>query len=271
MERKSNIILLLLFIVFALVGCRSAKNIKSVTVNDSSLVEQVQQMQALRPIERDITAKVRIQMGVDGKSLSSGGSFSVEQDKGMRIGITAMGLFEVARLDISPSEAIFVNKIGKEYARLSYADTGFLGRIGLDYNILESVLLNKPFSPDGKDFALSLPRMAVFSDSTRIIVNTEKKNNMRYTFCFNPSTGELVRSEGVYNDEVRVICSYGNFVQLTDRTFPRDINLVVEGIGRTIALDLKLSNIKEDIYTFNMSNVGSYKVIDIARIFEILQ
>lgn len=271
MERKGNIFVLMLFIMFAMVGCRSVKSGKTVVPDNSSLVEQIQQMLSLKPVEWNIAAKVKVQIGTDEKSFVSGGSFGVEQGKGMRIGITAMGLFEVARIDISPDDAMFVNKIGKEYAQLSYADVSFLGEAGLDYNILESVLLNKPFTPDREDFFTSLPRMSVFRDSTYIIVNTGKKNNMQYAFRFNSETGELVNSEGLYNDKIKVMCSYDDFVQLSERTFPRHIKLVVNGLGRTVALDLKLSNIKEHIYRFDKSNVGSYKAIDIAEIFKMLQ
>lgn len=257
--------------LFLLSACRSTKSGTALVKNNTPLLQQLEQMQAMIPVDGDITAKLRMVAGVDGKSLSSKGSFSVDKGNGMRIGITAMGLFEIARLDISVSEACLINKIGKEYAMLNYSENSLLGQAGLNYNILESVLTNSPFSPDGTPFSDAVKHMDISADSAYITVSTGKRDKMNYSFTFKKSTGELIKTEGVYDNTVRVKCEYSDFEKLISRTFPCSIHLVIEGLDKTIGLELELSNVKETVYNFSMSNVSSYKLIELSRIIELLK
>lgn len=271
MRKKGSLYIILFIMLFLLSACRSTKSGTALVKNNVPLLLQLEQMQAMIPIEGDITAKLRMLAGVDGKSLSSKGSFSVDKGNGMRIGITAMGLFEIARLDISVDEACLINKIGKEYAMLSYSENGLLGQTGLNYNILESVLTNRPFSPDGTHFSDAVKHMDISADSAYITVFTGKTDKISYSFTFKKSTGELVKTEGIYNERVRVKCEYSDFEKLTSRTFPHSIHLVIEGLNNTIGLELELSNVKETAYNFSMSNVSSYKPIEFLRIIELLK
>lgn len=269
MPRKSNIhILLILAVLFFLWGCSTAKHDRTSAALSATLIEQLQQMPAMQPLNSDITAKIKMQAGVDGKTLSSKGTLGIEQGEGIRIGITALGLFEVARLDFATDNAVLINKIGKEYAKLKYSDYGFLKQAGLDYNILQSVLMNEPFSPDGKKFAQAVLHMNVSGDENYITVSTGQINNMSYTFYFDIKNGELVKTEGVYNKQVRVICLYRDFEKLTQRSFPTNISLSIEGVGRTIGLELNLTNIKEGDYDFEPADISKYRPIEFSRILE---
>lgn len=272
MRKESNLYLLLfLLALFLFSACRSTKSGTDLQSSNADAMLQLMQMQGVKPMDSDISAKLKLEVGIDGNSLSSNGTFNVEQGEGMRIGITAMGLFEIARLDISTKETCFINKMGKEYARLSYSDVDFLGQAGFNYEILESVLMNRPFSPDGAAFTDAMKQMSVFVDSVYIILATGEKNKMNYNFTFRKSTGELVKTEGIYDNRVRVKCEYDNFEKLADRTFPREITLLIDGIDNTIGLKLKLSNIKEVPYDFEMSDVSKYKQMNLSHIFKLLK
>lgn len=261
--------LILLISVALLAGCRSAKKSGKPVDAYSPLASQVQQLQAMAPIENSITAKMKIKADIAGKTISTGGTISIEEHAGIVLAIEAMGLFEVVRIETTPENMQIINKMGKEYTSLDYSEYGFLKQTGLGYPILESVLINKPFTPDGGDFVAALPRMDIVRSGSNIVVTTEKVNGMQYTFTFN-ATGELINTRGIYNDKVQVNCEYGDFTDVNQRSFPKTIQLSVVGAGKPLNLYLQLRNIKENSYLFRKSRLDDYRQMEIKSILDAL-
>ncbi|MBQ3539592.1 MAG: DUF4292 domain-containing protein [Bacteroidaceae bacterium] len=263
--------LLFIFAALILVGCRSTKKEPSVNVPGITL-HQIQQMQALKPAAESFSAKVRISADISGKTLSSAGTLGVEQGKGIQLGVTVMGLFEVARFEINPSYIRLVNKAGKEYVSINYSEVDFFERTGLNYNILQSLFLNKPFLPDGGDFAQNLESMNMSMEHEKILtMATPEKKFMQYLFSFDVSSGNLVRTKVIYNDTVYVECNYSDFTATDSGDMPESINITVEGLDKPLSLGLKLSNIKQNGYVYKESNVSTYTKLNIRNIQDILK
>lgn len=266
MKRKSEILVVLLMVLLVFSACRSSKK----NVFDGKRAADVQQvlgMQALKPIDRSISAKLKISLGVDGKSFSSGGTFKAQQSKGMQIGVTAMGIFEVARLEFTPDNMLVINKIGKECATVEYTGVDAVARFGLGYDDLESVLLNSLFMPDGRDFASSVGQMEITVDSSLVTVVTPETSPMRYTFVLDKTTGELVKTVG-NGDGVHVECNYSDFTALDGRTFPRTIELSVNGGTVAFVLDMKLKNIKQGGFIFKKSDTENYRSVSLSQLLD---
>lgn len=268
MERRKGIkYILLIFVLLLLAGCRSAKR-------DGAGVayHQLQQMQALKPLPKSLSAKLKLSAEVGVKPLSSGGSLKIQDGHGINIGITALGIFEVAYLQFTPVDAFLVNKVGKEYAVLNYSEVAFLGQAGIDYYMLQNVLMNRPFSPDGSNFVDALPSMGIKRLGDELVVTTPVQNRMQYTFRFSISTGELIETSGMYDNRVKVECKYSDFEKLgeSERSFPTNISVEVNGVGEAMHLNLELSKIKTDDYIFKKGNVSSYKRMELKRLIDSL-
>lgn len=268
-RRDSHIYICLFISLFLLAACRTAKTEKS-NLEISNMVMEVSNFQATAPVCDNLSAKLKIKAQIGEKSLSSSGTFGVEKEQGIQICINALGLFEVARLEVTPKDALVMNRVGKEYVQLDYTSASVLEQAGLNYNILQSVFLNEPFSPDGKDFIDALPNMSFTREGDDILVKTPEVGLMQYTFRFNAHTGELLATNGVYEKKVRVSCNYSDFEKLEGRSFPRNIILSIDGVGTPLALTLKLSNLKVGRYVFKNSNVASYKKMELSNIIRSL-
>lgn len=269
-RRKDSLQLVaLLFVALLFTGCRSARR-EAVSPETVRLQTAVQQMQAMLPIDGSLSGKLKIEASLGEKSLSAGGTLGIEKGVGLQLAVTALGLFEVARLEATPEGLSIINKVGKEYASADYSASSLLGQAGLTYGILQSVLLNEPFMPGGDDFYASLSKMALMREEGNIVAVTPEYDNMRYTFVFDASTGELHSSEGVCNGKVRVTCRYSDFKQLDRRSFPTKIDFEVHGTGTPIRLSLRLSNLKEGHFAFKRSSLSSYKKIDAKEIIKAL-
>lgn len=262
--------LLAIVIVLLLTGCRTYKNETRGKISGISM-SRLQQMQAFTSAPSSLSAKLNISADLGGNSFSVGGTLGVEQDAGIQIGITAIGIFEVARVQMTPTDAIFINKVGKEYAQFNCFDAEPLSSAGITYDILQSFFLNEPFIFGGGNFASALETMTVSVSGDEVVITPPEQELMQYKFYFDYNTGALLRTEGIYNTGVHVMCKYSDFTQIDGKDFPKKIYITVEGVGKTLSLDLRLSNIKTGNFTFNKSNTDSYDEKDILRIIDSLK
>ncbi|MBR5335815.1 MAG: DUF4292 domain-containing protein [Bacteroidaceae bacterium] len=260
----------ILFLALLLAGCRSTKK-DGLPSGANNLLPLVQQMQALQPIEGSISGKLKMEALLGEKKLSVGGTLGVEKNTGLQLAVTALGLFEVARVESTPVDICLINKVGKEYARADYSPSSPLGAAGLSYNLLQAVFLNEPFMPDGTDFYDSLSKITLLREDGNIIAVTPEHNKMRYTFTFDAATGELRCTEGVYNGEVRIMCHYSEFEKLDKRTFPSRMKFEIQGAGTPVELYLHFSNLKEGRYSFQRTALSSYRKKDIKEIIKALE
>ncbi len=268
MKKDKILYLLILLVLFVLAGCRSTKQTSKKEVSNEVAVQKVLDMPALNPVAAALTAKMRISAVIGNNSFNAGGTIKMEQGAGIQMGITALGLFELARLEISPFDVQFVNKVNKEYAALSYTDVGFLQQTGLSYKILEAVFMNELFSYNDMPLAKALYDMTITRSADDVVLTTPMERGMQYRFFLNSTTGELVRTEGSYNNDVSVVCNYSKFEAVGARSFPRIISLVITGAEKNITLDLELSNIKTDTYRFKKSNISSYRKMNLLNLLK---
>ena len=270
-RRKRDNILLAAFLLMAilLTGCRSTRKEEAAQAT-GELLPMVQHMQALSPVEGGLSCKLNVDAAIGAKSLSVGGTMGVEKGVGLHLAATALGLFEVARLEAAQVDLCLINKMGKEYARIDYSPASPLGQAGLRYAVLQAVFLNEPFMPDGSDFGSSLAKMTFVREGNSIMAVTPEYRNMRCVFEFDIASGELRRTEGIYNNDVKITCEYSDFGKLGNRSFPARMNLEIQGLEITVKLNFMLSNLKEGRYTFKRISLSSYKKMDIAEIIKAL-
>ena len=160
MERIDKYLLITVCLsVFLLSACRSTK--RGAETANNAVITDICSTQALLPGDSCMSGKLRLTVDVDGKSLSTTGTVKMVRGNGIQLGFTALGLFEVARFEFFPNEALLINKFNREYSSLGYNDIPFLGYAGLDYSMFEALLLNEPFVSGGGSFQESLAYMNI--------------------------------------------------------------------------------------------------------------
>lgn len=263
-------ILLLIFSLLFFASCST----KRAAMGDASvapLVEIVSSSPAVATERTTLSGGVKLSANIGGKEVSGRGTIRIKENEGVQIGITALGLVEVACIEFLPDTLCFIYKVGKEYACLPYTSVPFLERAGLDYQVLESVLMNRVFAADGKLGAQALETMSFADEGEFFTATTDKENAVVYKFYIEKSTGNLVRSEGVYNSTAKVVCIYSGFEELDGVAFPHIIDLSLEATGMPATLQFKLSNLDADSFEFKRRRIGSsYDRLDIDEILRSL-
>jgi hypothetical protein len=168
-----------------------------------------------------------------------------------------MGLMEAACFEFLPHAVRFIYKIDKIYADAPYSGVPFLQRTGTGYDILEALLLNAVFSPDGRPVLQAMQDMDYADEGNCVTATTAEINGITYKFYIDKSSGELVQSEGTHTDGGKVICRYSDFYTVSGSTFPHTILLTLDGAGSAVSLQFVLDRISMGDFMFTPRSISS--------------
>lgn len=256
------VIMLLLLLVAH--GCASSK--KGATAAGGVSVKELKNLPAVNAQLSHLSSKIKLSANIRGKGFSASGSIKIKRGEGLIISINALGgLIEVARVEMSKEKMLLIYRLGREYAEVRYSEVEALGRLGIDYSMLEAILLNELFTPDGESVEKELSKMDISVSDGRVILSTERKRGIKYTFCIEQSSGCLQQTQGDYDNRINVDCNYSDFIEMGKRLFPRQIRFSVA----SSALELKLTAPKSDNFKLNRTTeLSSYKKVDISTLLK---
>ena len=260
---------MLLFLSFALLltGC-SARRVLVGTAPVASAASVALLPSANRDVEY-LSSALKMSASIGNESLSVKGKLRVKENEGVQISATALGLMEAACLEFLPYTVKFIYKIDRMYAEAPYALLPFMSDTGTGYTILESVILNRMFSPDGTPFRKAVKSMRIVDEGDYITVTTSADNPVVYKFYIDKSNGNLVRSEGVHSGGGSVVCRYSDFTDFNGTPFPRMVELSFSSDVTSASLLLRMSSLKNDKFVFSPRKVSkAYKRVSLDGIVE---
>ena len=232
-------ILLLMLLAFSLAGCRSTKNV-AVSGEDVAVLSQLKEMQAVAGSAPGVSAKAKMSFNAGGKSGSVSGTMKMVEGTGVYLSVAPLGLVEVANVAFLPTYVQVVNKLEGEYSQVKYADVALLKNLGLDFSLLESVFMNRIYTPGNKPLGDALKDMDITQDGGNIVLSFASKG-ITYRYFVETATGLLVRSEGLHSNGTGVTCTYSSFAALDGKQFPTQISLQLAAPGANAALSFTLS------------------------------
>ena len=256
MRTASKIILpMLMAAVLLLAGCTAPKGFVKESQVEGATVAALSALPSLNRNVECLSANVRMTATVDGESATAKGKLRLKRGEGAQISATAMGLMEAACFEFLPYAVRFIYKIDKIYADAPYSGVPFLQRTGTGYDILEALLLNAVFSPDGRPVREALTGMASVDSGEYITLITSRQYPNVYRFTIEKRTGNLVRCEGDYANGGTLVCRYSDFAALDGVAFPSVIELQFNGEDCVASLLFKMSGLKSSEFKFSPRRV----------------
>lgn len=256
----TTLLMMLLMVAF---GACSTK--KSATGDIGALtVKEIKSLPAMQKTGDNLSAKLKLNANIKGKTFSAGGNMKIKRGEGLQISINALGgLIEVARIEMTPEKMLLIYRLGREYAEVRYSEIEAFRSLGLDYSMLEAILMNEVFAPGENILDKALAKMDVKAANGEIILTTPRSRNMQYSFHIEQSSGSLVLTRGDYNSSVSVDCNYADFTDFAGRSFPRQINFSVADM----ALNLSLNSIKDgSLKLTSESSLSSYSKVAASKL-----
>lgn len=248
-------LLCLLFSVLFFAGCSAIKETGTVV---SVYEAEPAALSCLPSMNRNIeylSADVKMEATINGETAKARGKFRLKRDEGVQISATAMGLMEAACFEFLPQNVRFIYKIDKIYADTPYGDVPFFHYGGVNYRVLQSLLCNALFSPDGTPMDKSLEGAVIEECGEHIEVKVPG-NGSSCRFLIEKRNGRLVRSEG-YDGEASYSCMYGDFTSYDGTEFPLTAELKFNGGGTTASLLLEMNDIKGKEFKFAPRRISS--------------
>ena len=271
LRTENRIVVAILLFSMVLVGCKTTVNTVETRTMDMESMDFVMSSPSVVLPRTCLSSNVKLSVNADGKPLSAKGTLRIKEENGVQIGVTALGLIELACVEFLPENMRVIYKIGKEYTDVPYSEVSFLKKTGIDYNMLESVLLNRLFSPDGRPFLQAMRDMNYTQEGNSVVITTEETNGIVYKFYVDKTTGELVQSEGKHVDGGKVVCRYSDFFMVDGVSFPHTILLTLEGVGTAASLQFVLEGVNTGNFTFTPRRVSSYKKSKPEQMLKILE
>ena len=242
--------------VLLFAGCTAPKGIVKEKQVESATAAALSALPSLNRNVECLSANVRMTATVDGESATAKGKLRLKRGEGAQISATAMGLMEAACFEFLPYAVRFIYKIDKIYADAPYSGVPFLQQTGTGYDILEALLLNAVFSPDGRPVREALTGMASVDSGEYITLITSRQHPNVYSFTIEKCTGNLVRCEGDYANGGTLVCRYSDFASFDGVAFPSLVELQFNGEDTEASLLLRMSGLKSSEFKFSPRRVN---------------
>lgn len=268
----------LLFLLCAcFAACRSIKHAtketeKEVITSQTAIVSRVNDN---RQTAKGIRAKLSLSLTAAGRSASVGGSIKMKRDEIIQLSLTAFGLLEIGRMEMTPQYLLIQDRVNKQYMRAYWDDVPTLKQAGISFQTFQAIFWNelfvpgKTYSPSDKDF--STMRL---DDSFRLTPADGEQRDMNVQFLVQ-TANYLIGQTDVSSPKARnvaLICRYDNWAELEHKNFPTSLKLTIQGGTKQYVADMNLSRLQADEQMGNITtNVSAnYKQVTLDDIMKVL-
>jgi hypothetical protein len=253
-EVRGGVFLLCLLL---LVSCGTKKKVVSTSTvvsegigtTDSPLQHIVQNVNANRHEETFATAKMKLGLPSNNKSVSIGGMLRMKRNDVIQLSLVTFGILEVARIEMTPDYFMGIDKMGKQYVKAAWGDVSFFKSAGIDFYTLQALFWDELFvlgagksTPTEKQFKKSM-------DGERAKLTNADSRLAVLSFSVNIASG-LIRqttiSSHAEGSSPYLTWDYMDFSSLGKKYFPTYHLLTISGSGKPITANILLSNLEND-------------------------
>lgn len=171
----------------------------------------------------------------------------MKRDEAIQLSLTALGLLEVGRMELTPSYFFIQDRIHKQYMRMAWDDITAFQRAGINFDVLQALFWDELFVPGKqglpteKDFTLDVsgnePQLA-----------TDRTRELLAQFTIHP-TRNLVGRTAVTSptrSDLGFDCQYKDWTEVDKSLFPNSLQLSVRAGSRSVDADISLSRVQAD-------------------------
>ncbi len=274
-------------LVLMLTACRSHRSAQvqpdgsaglDISIASPELTAIVEPLMAHRTAARAMRAKM--QLSLQGHSLSLGGTLRMQRDSIIQMQLTALGLMEVARVELTPTYFLIVNRVEKQFARARWQDIPQLAQLGVNFAVMQGLFWGELFVP-GSD-AVPVAQSFVLAGATRgaatLTMRPEAVRGQSMQATFSVNTADNIVQRTVLSAVVEAVtasleCAYPSRSMLAGSPFPDHLSLTVAARGSDRTADIRLSRLQQEEAVAPIEStisLSSYREVDIQRMLSAL-
>lgn len=222
--------------------------------------------------QKNLTAKVKVELMADGKRTSTSGTLRMKRDDVIQLILVdpLIGAVELGRMEFTKTHVLVIDKVNRQYIDVPYTDVDFLSRSGINFDMLQALFWNQLFTTgtdrvDPSDFKLTTHEGQL--DLTRT------DHMLAYRFTTQPKTALITQTEitSTSDDAYRFDFNYADFTSFEGHPFPKNMKMEFYIDTTPASLSMSLSQIRNSSDWITRSTPSSkYTKADPERIFKML-
>lgn len=223
-------------------------------VADSLLIESLLPLWNKQLVYTTFSGKARVHYEGKDQEQDFAASIRMERGKKIWVSITALGLVEVARLQITPDTIILINRLKKEVTILPFSEAGKLLPLSVDFLTLQGLLIGDVLHPS--------PQRPV-----GIVIGAEgfgllsRDTNYQQSVLFSSSDSTLRQQQiiGGGGNKTTLLMQYDEYERTAERAFAkgRKINAQDSASHNYIELNFNTADFDQPV-DFNFSIPSRY-------------
>lgn len=236
--------------VLILTSCSTSRNsLRNTMIGGLSGTEYMEKVIEWTPARENLTARAAIELNTGSSTpFSVNANMRIRRGEIIRISVAPFLGIEVARIDITPQKILAVDRMNKRYVELGFSEISSLLNTELDFNILQSLILNEIFLPGKEKLSLSdAEKFSLTPSDNRAQLQVKGTKRIGYSFFTSATDGRLEETVISLNGlPYSLHCQYDDFIMLGNDVFPQNIEMFSEGTDKRYSLKMNLSRIGED-------------------------
>lgn len=241
--------------VLGLASCATQKTqAQDTTVTATRPVEQadaaLQRVYDNEAYQRNLVAKMTFSLQKSGSNVSVPGQLRMRKDEVIRIQLQVPFLgSEVGRLEFTPTEVLFVDRLHKQYCRASYDDVAFLAENGITFYTLQALFWNKLTLPGEQSISYGNLGQFTVGEATDYLPVSVINGKLSFLWKTEPATGLIREADVTYASQQHgassLVWTYDDFQSFGSKKFPcsQTIAVSTKATGKQknlkVALDLE--------------------------------
>lgn len=219
----------------------------------------------------DIVAKIKFSVSMGDRDVSLDGQLHMRKNDVIRLQLVPFGLVEVARIEFTKDQVLFMDRVHKEYIQGSYSDLDFLKRNGIDFYTLQALFWNQLFLPGSTTIGESeMTRFGVVGDG-RVTLQHDRLGLEWTTSQQKDTKGRITKTTAKYTDSRNgtstLVWNYDAFKSMGTKFYPTkhhvEVTAQVDGKPKMTQIDLRLDKLSNDSDWETRTTVSSkYKKMD---------
>lgn len=226
------------------VETRKSKKKEKAKKQEQSTVDHVN---ANRQSARGIRGRMNINLKAGSSPLTASGTIKMKRDEIIQLSITALGLVELGRMEMTPEYLFVQDRYHKRYLKAAWSEIPTLKSAGIDFTAFQALFWNELFLPGSTNFPTE--KDFELSEIGKLIRLSPKQGTpLADALFYATKDGKLLQQTSLVakNGKSRFDGTCQAWSELDSKQFPSALRLIITNNGRQFTADLTFSRMQVD-------------------------
>lgn len=267
---KTTTLAVIALLTLGLTGCRTTRQTESVDLSKKQRTELIAPLAQYPDEVKTLSTRATIALNYNGLSATVKGRLRMRRDESIQISITALGLMEIANIELTPKGAYIIDRVNKRYALLDYS-SGLLSNIGINFSTMQALFWNRLFIPGEKDVWNNAGDFALNMTGTQCLIEPNRQRILKCKFYTDADCKQLQQTD-LSLQHYTATWRYSQFETTDIYSYPTmhdvSINDATYAMGARIGLT-EISTL--DTGWKGSTDLTRYKKVDLEQLLSIIE